>query len=403
MKFDIFFAICQTPVDEHTPDEQTMFKNFLEQFLLADKLGFGIGWIAETHLSCQIQKKNPGAVVPHFQGEIGLNTDILQMAHWLYARTRNIEVGSAIRNILCNGGPLAHAEAIRTFLTIHRMDAKDSRGLNIGFASGRFPFSNTPYGIRPRNPVEKALWPVLKGRVFQEATEIFCRLLKGEVIGSDDIRQRGYIRPTDFRNKEDWEAVEQAVGESVDHVIIPSFYDFDPVGVIPFEAPIEKLRLTVGSADPEVHALANEILPVSVFNLSITPTKQIEETHAKMSKIYHSLGGPWKREYMPRTVLCFLNDDQGVGIDERRDRAKKAAVNANENYWKAIEGTLDPAKVANATDNALVGTPEDVVDQIRQRFNPQDKLLLWFDFNNHNSNEVMQCMRLFMEKVAPHF
>ena len=84
MKFDIFFAICQTPVDGHTPDEKTMFKNFFEQFLLADELGFGIGWIAETHLSCQIQKQNPGAVVPHFQGEIGLNTDILQMAHWLY-------------------------------------------------------------------------------------------------------------------------------------------------------------------------------------------------------------------------------------------------------------------------------------------------------------------------------
>ena len=403
MKFDIFFAICQTPVNGHIPDERAMFKNFLEQFLLADELGFGIGWIAETHLSCQIQKKNPGAVVPHFQGEIGLNTDILQMAHWLYARTKKIEVGSAIRNILCNGGPVAHAEAIRTFLTIHSMDLKDERGLNIGFASGRFPFSNTPYGIYPRNSVEKALWPVLKGRIFQEATEIFCRLLKGEVIGSEDVLQRGYIKPTDFRNEKDWARVQQAAGEALDHVVVPSFYKFDPVGVIPFEAPIDKLRLTVGSADPEVHALANEILPVAVFNLSITPPKQIEETHSKMSKIYHSAGGLWKREYMPRTVLCFLNDDQGVGIDERRERAKKAALNANENYWKAIEGTLDPAKVANATDNALVGTPEDVVEQIRERFHPQDKLLLWFDFNNHNSAEVMQGMRLFMEKVAPHF
>ena len=172
MKFDIFFAICQTPVDGYTPDEKTMFKNFFEQFLLADELGFGIGWIAETHLSCQIQKQNPGAV-PHFQGEIGLNTDILQMAHWLYARTKRIEVGSAIRNILCNGGPISHAESIRTFLSIHSMDMKDERGLNIGFASGRFPFSNTPYGIYPRNDLEKSLWPILKGRIFQEATEIF--------------------------------------------------------------------------------------------------------------------------------------------------------------------------------------------------------------------------------------
>ena len=122
--------------------------------------------------------------------------------------------------------------------------------------------------------------------------------------------------------------MEKSAGEKLDHVVVPSFYNFDPVGVIPFQAPMDRLRLTVGSADPEVHALANEILPVSVFNLSITPPKQIEETHAKMTKIYHPDGGPWKREYMPRTVLCFLNDDQGVSIDERRDRAKNAAVKA---------------------------------------------------------------------------
>ena len=403
MKFDIFFSICQTPVDGITPTERQMFKNFIEQFFLADQLGFGIGWIAETHLSCQVQKHNPNAVVPHFQGEIGLNTDILQMAHWLYARTKKIEVGSAVRNILCNGGPIAHAEAIRTFISLHSLDETDSRGLNIGFASGRFPFSNIPYGIHPRNEIEKTVWPVLRGRIFQEATEIFCRLLKGETIGSKDIFERGYIKPQDFRDVKDWQVVEKVAGKSLDHLIIPSFYSFDPVGVVPFEAPVERVNLTVGSADPAVHSLANEILPVATFNLSITPPKQIEETHAKMSKIYHSSGGPWKREYMPRTVLCFINDDQGVSVDERRNRAREAAVKANENYWRAIEGTLDPAKVANATDNALVGTPEDVVEQIKVRFHPDDKLLLWFDFNNHNSEEVMRGMRVFMEKVAPSF
>ena len=55
-----------------------------------------------------------------------------------------------------------------------------------------------------------------------------------------------------------------------------------------------------------VHALANEILPVSVFN----QFSLIEETHAKMTKIYHSDGGPWKRVYAP-SVLCFFRDDQG--------------------------------------------------------------------------------------------
>src|SRR5690606_34278551 len=119
-------------------------------------LGVGTAWVAETHLSCQTQKKNPGAVIPHFEGEIGLNTDILQIAHLVFNRTKRIHVGSTIRNIQCNGGPIAHAEAIRTFLMLHSLNQKENRMLDIGFASGRFPFSNVPYGIKPRNELERA-------------------------------------------------------------------------------------------------------------------------------------------------------------------------------------------------------------------------------------------------------
>ena len=106
MKFDIFFSICQTEVDGYTPNEKQMFLNFFDQLELADQLGFGVGWVAETHLSCQVQKENPSAVIPQFKGEIGLNTDIFQLAHLVFSRTKNIEVGSAIRNIQCNGGPI---------------------------------------------------------------------------------------------------------------------------------------------------------------------------------------------------------------------------------------------------------------------------------------------------------
>ncbi|MCB0413865.1 MAG: LLM class flavin-dependent oxidoreductase, partial [Bdellovibrionales bacterium] len=68
MKFDVFFSICQTPVDGHTPSERQMFLNFFDQVVLADELGYETAWVAETHLSCQIQKQNPGAVIPQFQG-----------------------------------------------------------------------------------------------------------------------------------------------------------------------------------------------------------------------------------------------------------------------------------------------------------------------------------------------
>ena len=44
--------------------------------------------------------------------------------------------------------------------------AGEERQLNIGFASGRFEFSNRPYGIIPRTAVERAAWPAVKGKIL---------------------------------------------------------------------------------------------------------------------------------------------------------------------------------------------------------------------------------------------
>jgi alkanesulfonate monooxygenase SsuD/methylene tetrahydromethanopterin reductase-like flavin-dependent oxidoreductase (luciferase family) len=392
LRFDIFLSICQTEVDGVIPTERVMFRNFFDQVELADQLGFGTAWVAETHLSCQVQKRNPGAVIPDFKGEIGLNTDILQMAQKVFARTKKIHVGSAIRNILCNGGPMAHAEAIRMFLSLHGLDENEARLLDIGFASGRFPFSNLPYGIRPRNEIEKAAWPVLRGLVFQEATEIFLRFLRGDIFSSKEVTPK-ILQRANFRSDEDWAKVTAATGGRADSIEIPSFWVFDQVGVIPFDAPMHLLRLTIGAHDAASQVFANKFLPVGVFNLSITPGAVIEETHSRMTSAFNKNGGSWTRQHMPRTVLVF--------IDEKRERAKAAAAKALTNYWRAVEGTLDPMKVTQAVDNALVGTADDIVEQIKTRFHPDDRLMLWFDFNNHDNAAVLQSMRTFMEKVAP--
>lgn len=392
MRFDIFFSICQTPVDGYQPTERKMFENFFSQAVLADALGFGTGWVAETHLSCQIQKRNPGAVIPHFEGEIGLNTDILQIAHRLFARTKRMHIGSAIRNIQCNGGPIAHAEAIRMFLTLHSMDPSEKRILDIGFASGRFPFSNTPYGIRPRNELEKAAWPAVRGKVFQEATEIFLRLLRGDVLSSKEITPKKIAR-SDFRGDADWEKVLAVHGKAADSIEIAPFWVFDDVGVIPFDAPLDLLRLTIGAHDLATQIFANKFYPCGVFNLSITPSAQIEKTHAAMKENFHPKGGAWTRNHMPRTVLVFH--------DPNREKAKAKAVKAMETYWKAIEGTLDPEKVSNAVDNALVGTSEDIAEECKKRFHAEDRLMLWFDFNNHDNADVERSMKAMMEEVLP--
>lgn len=392
MELDVFFSICQTEVNGYLPDERTMFENFFEQVELADELGFGTAWVAESHLSTEVQKTNPGAVIPHFVGEIGLNTDILQLGHRVFARTKRIGVGSAIMNILCNGGPIAAAERIRTFLALHGLDRHEKRLLTVGFASGRFPFINVPYGIVPRNPVEAAAWPVVKNKIFEEATEIFLRLLKGETLNSQLITPRS-LRRTDFRKDEDWQRVQDAYGQSVDEVPLEPRWRFPNLKIVPQESRMDLLRLSIGSHDPATQIFANTILPVGVFNLSITPGDEIEKTNERMRTHYHPDGGSWQRRLMPRTVLVFINDD--------REKAREEARDALSNYWRALEGTLDEEKVRRATNNALVGDAEEIAAQMKERFAPDDRLMLWFDFNNHDSKRVMKNMRDFVERAVP--
>jgi alkanesulfonate monooxygenase SsuD/methylene tetrahydromethanopterin reductase-like flavin-dependent oxidoreductase (luciferase family) len=388
VKFDVFLSICQTDVDGYMPSERVMFQNFFDQVVLADQLGYGTAWVAETHLSCEIQKHGAEPVIPHFKGEIGLNTDILQMAHLIFARTKQIAVGSAIRNIFCNGGPIAHAEAIRTFLSLHSL--YDSRSLNIGFASGRFEFSNRPYGIVPRTAVERAAWPAVKGKILLEAVEIFLRLLKGEHLSRQDVPVHS-LTAADFRTPAEWEKVRALAG--LERIEVPPYWNFEKLGVIPFEAPLDLLKLTIGTHDPASQELANRFLPVGVFNLSITPPAVIEETHARMARVYHKSGGPWRRDLMPRTAMVF--------VDKTTARAKAAAEKAWSVYWKAMEGTLDAKKVEQAVGNTLAGSPEDLAEQIRAKYHPDDRLMLWFDFNNHDNEAVKQSMRVFWEQVVP--
>ena len=153
---------------------------------------------------------------------------------------------------------------------------------------------------------------------------------------------------------------------------------------------MDLLRLLIGSHDPHLQLFANTILPVVVFNLSITPGREIEETKQRIQSAYQ---GTWQRRMMPRTVLVFIADDAKQAAEEARD--------ALSNYWKALEGTLDEAKVRNATNNALVGDADAIIRQARERFDPADRLMLWFDFNNHDSKRVMKNMSDFMTRVIP--
>lgn len=399
MEFDVFFSICQTPVDGYLPDEATMLRHFLEQVRVADQLGAGCAWIAESHLSCQVQKQNPGAVIPHFEGEIAVNVDFLQLATRVFAETDRIHCGSAIMNILSNGGPIAAAERIRAFLLLHGLRSGEQRQLEVGFAAGRFPFIYAPYGIVPRNAVEAAVWHAVLTETFEEATEIFLRLLKGETLSSDQLVPRVLTRE-DVRTDEDWERVMKAHGRYTPAIPLEPRWTFPLIKIVPQDPTLDHLRLTIGSHYPATQIFANTILPCGVFNLSITPGAEIEATHQRMLQHFHPDGGAWHRRLMPRTVLVFINEDPGCTPAEKNRRAREQADKAIANYWLAVEGTLDPMKIAKATDNALVGDAATIRSQLAARFDPEDRLMLWFDFHNHDSAQVIRGMEAFFGSMG---
>jgi alkanesulfonate monooxygenase SsuD/methylene tetrahydromethanopterin reductase-like flavin-dependent oxidoreductase (luciferase family) len=400
MRYDIFFSICQTPVAGYCPDEATMFRNFVDQVQAADALGYEVGWIAESHLSSQVQKQHPEPVIPHWEGEVGLNVDFLQLASHVFARTKRIELGSAIMNVMCNGGPVAAAERIAAFLTFHGLDPAEKRRIHVGFAAGRFDFMNRAYGVGPRNAWEKAAWGPLKTILFQQSAEVLVRLLRGDALAARDLPPLVLSRPQ-FRSDADWDKVRSLAGTTADAIEVPPFYTFDVLKIVPAHFRRDLLQLVIGSHDAPTQEYVNRFLPVQVFNLSITSPAVIEDTHRRMTAAYHPAGGPWQRSYMPRTVFVFLNEQPGLSPAERRAAARDEAKAALSAYWTALEGTIDPKKVEGAADNALIGDAEEVAEQIRARFHPDDRLMLWFDFFNHDNARVIQNMAAFRERVVP--
>ena len=407
MEFDIFFSISQTPdTTGYTPSETEMFSNFFNQVELADELGFGVGWVAQAHLSTEVQKMNSKPVVPHYPGEVGLCTDFFQVAREMFSRTKRMDVGSAVMSILASGGPIAQAERVGSFLALHGMNPEESRRLHIGFSAGRFEFMARPYGIIPRDVVEEAAWPALRGQIFAEASEIFLRLLNGEIVSSETVSPTILSRDN-FRSDEDWEAVKIAAEEEwgldpdIKLIKIPNRYNFEQIKTIPKDWRRDLLNLVLGSHDKKLQIDVNKISPVQVFNLSITPPHIIEETHERLTRSYHPDGGPWKRSMMPRTIMVFLNDEPGLSEEERNIAALEEARAALSTYWSALEGTIDPGKIENATDNAVIGGVERVSEQISERFHPEDRIMCWFDFFNHDSERVKRDMTAFMTKVVP--
>jgi len=390
MIFDLFHSLGDPVVRGKSLGAGRCFRQFLEQVKLAEALGMRSVWCAESHFSSEAQKSSPRPSIPHYAGEVGLNADSFQLFHWIVAHTERIGLGTAIHNIVGgSGGPIASADRVNMLRFMNEECWPSPRELGIGIASGRFPYQNAPFGMGPRSRLEAIAWPLFERVAFYEAIEIFLRLSAGESLSSDDLAPHELSREQVLAVAGS-AAEPELSGVAFPHRVAPR-WTFEALRLMPSCAS-ERLRFVLGSSDPKALELARRHGPVDLFNLSFTPPERIEALHAELA----AHDPTWKRERLPRTVLVF--------VDPARGRARERADAALDAYIEAMRGTAQVPDKQVLLARALVGDATELRERLApgntHGFHQNDRLMLWFEFNQLEGAEVEGQMRYFFEEVA---
>jgi alkanesulfonate monooxygenase SsuD/methylene tetrahydromethanopterin reductase-like flavin-dependent oxidoreductase (luciferase family) len=374
MIFDLFHSISDPEIKGKRLAAPRVYQQFLDQAVLAEKLGMDTIWCAESHFSSETQKKTSVATIPHFYGEVGINSDSFQLAHLIFQRTRKIHFGTAIHNIVGgSGGPIASADRVNSLNAFNQMVLGGARKLRIGVAAGRFPYQNTPFGIQPRSEIEKDLWADVKRYIFIEALEIFLRLLGGETLNSQKVKT--------------WEMAQSKIQPR---------WVFEDISLVPEVKNRETLDIVLGSQDSLALEWGLKWWDLSVFNLSFTSPEKIELLHQNMQKKADEQKRKWARSRLPRTVLVF--------IDKDRKKAYDLASEVLDAYIEAMRGTAQVPDKEILLSRALVGDPSEIREQLDplnpRGFKMDDRLMLWFEFNQLDGLVIENQMKLFIEKVV---
>jgi alkanesulfonate monooxygenase SsuD/methylene tetrahydromethanopterin reductase-like flavin-dependent oxidoreductase (luciferase family) len=397
MLFDLFHSISDPAIGGKRVGPAPVVEEFLAQVVLAEELGMDTVWLAESHFSSETQKRTSVATIPHYFGEVGLNADSFQFLNLVAARTRRIGLGTGIHNIVGgSGGPIASADRVNFLRFINQHFWPNPRQLRIGVASGRFPYQNTPFGLVPRGPAETDFFPIIRRAAFLEALEIFLRLLRGEELASSQVP--AYQVSAAEAEKTWGDRASELKARYPFPYALPKRWEFEALKLVPepgvrFD---DGLKIVLGSSDPLALELAQKFWDVDLFNLSFTPPDQIEALHAKLRASAQNRPNPWHRSRLPRTVLVF--------VDRDRRRAQELANSTLDTYIEAMRGTAAVPDKKVLLERALVGDAAEVRDQLSpgnpRRFHPDDRLMLWFEFNQTDGPAIRSQMRYFFEEVV---
>lgn len=319
-------------------DPAVKYQESLEQIQYADEVGFYGIWTSENHFS---SKRG----LPQFQGEIGITPRPLLFGMKIIENTRQIRVGTAVRNIVFSN-PIFVAEEALVF------DLLSKGRLDLGVGCGYRPWEFEGFRI-PREEAKER---------FLESLEILDRGMRGETFS--------------FKGK---------------------YYDIPEVSLVPkpyYTKPRPKIYLATGDME-QVRLAAEKDYGVMSFS---TSTK---EHLVKLYETYCAVAGPLghdtSRDRFPITRQIYIHRDPKV-VEEYAER--------NLPHYKAALGDFKACPPLEELKKLyIIGTPEDCVEQLKRLRDEMGctHVILWFNFGWLTHQEVMAQMQLFAEEVMPHF
>ncbi len=334
MRFSKFIAL----VCPDGKDPAVKYEESLEQIQLADEMGFYGIWTSENHFSSK-------AALPGFKGEIGITPRPLLFGMKIIDSTRQIRVGTAVRNIVFSN-PILVAEEALVF------DLLSKGRLDLGVGSGYRPWEFKGFRI-PREEAKER---------FLESLEILDRGMRGETFS--------------FKGK---------------------YYDIPEVSLVPkpyYTKPRPQIYLATG--DPEQIQLAAQ-KDYGVMSFSTSSKDHLVNLYQTYCKIAGPLGYSTSKDRFPVTRQIYIHRDPKV-VQEYAER--------NLPYYQAALGDFKACPPLEELKKLyIIGTPEACIQQLQQLRDEMEctHVILWFNFGWLTHQEVMDQMTLFRDEVMPHF
>jgi alkanesulfonate monooxygenase SsuD/methylene tetrahydromethanopterin reductase-like flavin-dependent oxidoreductase (luciferase family) len=332
MRFSKFIALV-------CPDEKdpvTKYAESLEQIQLADEMGFYGIWLSENHFS---SKKG----LPAFQGEIGITPKPLLFGMKIVDTTRQIRVGTAVRNIVFSN-PLQVAEEALVF------DLLSKGRLDLGVGCGYRPWEFEGFKI----PREEA-----KAR-FLEAVEILDRGMRGETFS--------------FKGQ---------------------YHDIPEISLVPkpsYTQPRPNIFLATGDLD-QVRLAAQK--DFGVMSFSTSSKEHLVTLYNTYCDVAAPLGHSTDRNRFPITRQIYIHHDPAV-VEEY--------VARNLPHYRAALGDFKACPPLEELKKLyIIGTPAQCVEQLRYLRDEMGcpHVILWFNFGWLTHQEVVDQMTLFANEVMP--